>query len=378
VNTDRGAGREPAADADPSLADGGVDGAFPDTAVCTTHLVLYQTADGAVDLRWRIDPADIAHARAAFGGADAQPVLRLRHLDGNGEHRLLADADLGGDDAAEGGVAHYDGADAEGLLQAEIGLASPDGGWMLVARSNALPAAAAVGAHFLRESEPAAAAPRYQRPATPEVTGPDERNADTPAAAAVTLRLEPEFPLVEPLLSAAVRREYIGRAARTLAEPPGETLGQGGAAAGPAGGEAALGLAGDVARRAQSQGEAEPPPGGVVPRLEPRPAAPTQQRPAKLAGDAPAAATDPGPVAGSGPLRHAAVDASLSAELVVRGSAPPYTLLDLGGHAYRVGPGGRFELHIPIREQALIARVLATLPQLPVAARSDDDGAASG
>jgi hypothetical protein len=67
----------------------------------------------------------------------------------------------------------------------------------------------------------------------------------------------------------------------------------------------------------------------------------------------------------------AAGEATLSAELLVQGSAPPNTLLDLGGHAYRVGPGGRFLLRIPIREREIIMRVLASLPRLPVVARGD-------
>jgi hypothetical protein len=70
-------------------------------------------------------------------------------------------------------------------------------------------------------------------------------------------------------------------------------------------------------------------------------------------------------------VHGAAGEATLSAELVVHGSAPPNTVLDLGGHAYRVGPGGRFLLRIPIREREVIMRVLATLPWLPVTARPD-------
>jgi hypothetical protein len=120
----------------------------------------------------------------------------------------------------------------------------------------------------------------------------------------------------------------------------------------------------------------EPPPGGIVPRLQPRTAA-TLVVGEAAAGPADAAverAIDPGgPVAGSGPLRRPDADASLRAELVVHGRAPAGTLLDLGGHAYQVGPGGRFVLRIPIREAGLVQRVLGALPQLPVVPRPDGD-----
>jgi hypothetical protein len=145
--------------ADPSLGDGPADGPFPDTAA-GTRVVLYQTEDGAVDLRWRIDPADIAHARAAFRGAPAQPVLRLHRSGDDGADQVIAHAELSDDAAAEGGLAHYTGADGEGLLRAEIGLAGDGGGWMLIARSNGLPAATAVGAGFLREDTPAPPVPQ--------------------------------------------------------------------------------------------------------------------------------------------------------------------------------------------------------------------------
>ncbi|MFE8033972.1 glycogen synthase GlgA [Thiohalocapsa marina] len=76
--------------------------------------------------------------------------------------------------------------------------------------------------------------------------------------------------------------------------------------------------------------------------------------------------------AGSGPLRRpaSAQGFELDAELLVHGGAAPGTLLDLGGHAYRVGPGGRFSFRLPLRERALILRLLAGVPHLPVLSRA--------
>ncbi len=391
------------------LGPGAGPGGFPNTAA-GTHLVLYQTEDGAVDLRWRIDPADIAHARAAFGGADAHAVLRLYHIGGQGEDRLMADADLGSDADAEGGLAHYAGAAGQGFLQAEIGLASADGGWLLVARSNSLPAAKPVGTDRFRELAPAPEAP----PAVAALTDAQRAGADIAPAATGSestaevpvppLHLEPEFPLVEPELSAlATTGVAPGRAAAALPaqRPDGGPSPAAGAAAsagaapgihtdnrtatgtrGPLspaaarGIDASLGPANYAAGRegrADGQPPPEPPPGGVVPRLTQRPLrSPGQPDPPPEPGSRQRAQ----PVPGSGPMRPAVGEATLAAELVVHGSAPPNTLLDLGGHTYRVGPGGRFQLRIPIREREVIMRVLATLPRLPVAGR--DDGEAHG
>ncbi|MCG6941036.1 MAG: hypothetical protein LJE69_07275 [Thiohalocapsa sp.] len=379
-----GLGAEPV-----SAADG-----FPDTAI-GTHLVLYQTDDGAVDLRWRIDPADIAHARAAFAGAEAHAVLRLFHLGGNGDNRLMADAALGSDTEAESGLAHYAGGDAEGLLQAEIGLASADGGWLLIARSNGLPAAAPVEVDFLREQGPAsapvvAAADAAQSGAM--AASADAGRSGTVAArdAAEPLRLEPEFPLVAPELSERAASGVVPGAApeRTPTVASGVALASDldaatdvatGARAPFGAGAAAdttLGRAGYGARLlagADGQSLSEPPPGGVVPRLTQRPL-PRPDQPETQPGPRPAAPQPAQtPVPGSGPLRPAADEATLTAELLVQGSAPPNTLLDLGGHAYRVGPGGRFQLRIPIRDREVIMRVLATLPRLPVAAPADGE-----
>lgn len=407
-------GEGPVSAMDPSLAAAGGDAGapFPDTAT-GTRLVLYQTGDGAVDLRWHIDPADIAHARAAFGGAEAHAVLRLHRISAGGEDRLMADADIGTDADAEGGLAHYARTDAEGLLQAEIGLASKDGGWLLVARSNGLPVAAPVGVAFLRE-QGEAPGPAAAAGGTPGAAAGDDAVTPDAAEPPEALRLQPEFPLVEPVLSpladagmAPGAAAEAGTAAWAAAGagntpgtgpltggppaggPPGEQQGgqQGGGQVGDGGrdraghrGEVAgagetgmsigfgpAGLAARLLGEAGGEPRPEPPPGGVVPRLTGRPGGPAE-----------APAADRSPAAGSGPLRVAAGEATLSAELVVHGSAPPDTLLDLGGHAYRVGPGGRFLLRIPIRDREVIMRVLATLPWLPVAPRDEAADDAEG
>ena len=387
ANNAHSGGRRSAAPAatapDPTLADAsplaGPD--FPDTSV-GTRLVLYQTAAG-VDLRWQIDPADIAHARAGFGGTEARPVLRLHRIGMAGDGRLLADTDLGDDDAAaEHGHAHYDDGDAAGLLQAEIGLASADGGWLLIARSNQLRAAAPAGVGFLHSTPRVGASASSVDEADPaaaeEWAGPGA--AAGQARAPAPLHLAPEFPLVDPPLSERARAVPVrpGAAAGVASEPGGAVAEVPAAqdAVDRAGGEPAFARRSDPSLVAGGQARPllrppgvgrgpEPPPGGVVPRLAPHRPSPEPSAQAWAAAS---------PVAGSGPLRRQADGATLSAELVVHGSAPPNTLLDLGGHPYRVGPGGRFVLHIPIRDHQIILRVLATLQQLPVEQRGDGAG----
>ena len=77
---------------------------------------------------------------------------------------------------------------------------------------------------------------------------------------------------------------------------------------------------------------------------------------------------------GSGPLGsiRPVNGTTICAELLIQGSAAPGKLLDLGGHAYRVGPGGRFAFRVPIVDPVLIMKLLSALPELPVAPRDDE------
>lgn len=74
---------------------------------------------------------------------------------------------------------------------------------------------------------------------------------------------------------------------------------------------------------------------------------------------------------GSGPISPypCGDEAMIQGELHVFGRAAPGSLLDLGGHAYRVGPGGRFSFRVALDDPDLLAALLARLPQLPIAER---------
>jgi hypothetical protein len=158
---------ESAAFDDPTLGGVGgdaapVDPVFPNTAE-RAHLVLYQAMDGGLQLRWHLDASSLADARDAFGNVlDAPiPVLRVHRLNGRGASQIIADASLDDYDLAADGFANCGADAADGLLQAEIGLSTAAGGWMLVARSNQMQSMTPTGASFLREPEPRLRAPLW-------------------------------------------------------------------------------------------------------------------------------------------------------------------------------------------------------------------------
>jgi hypothetical protein len=85
-------------------------------------------------------------------------------------------------------------------------------------------------------------------------------------------------------------------------------------------------------------------------------------------------ATEVAPMTGSGPLRtpRDASGMQLWGQVRIGGQAPPGSLLDLGGHAYRVGPGGGFAFDLQIEDPELIHALLRLLPALPVAPREPE------
>lgn len=257
------------------------DAQFPDTAE-GPQLVLFQRADGAIELRWRLDLAALEHAWAAFGH-DGGPHARLllKALADGGRliaQTRLTDAELLGKDTAL-----YDAARVEGPLQAEMGLGDAAGGWMLIARSNRLDASGPVGAELLRDADETLPA---QHPEMPE--------GETDTAA-------PDF-----------GAELAGPAA-------------------PA-----------------PRGRRQEAPSGL------------DARPEVMSGSGPISPPDPDQ------------GVELQAELVLSGRAPPGQVVELGGHDYRVGDGGRFVLRIPVSDRELIQAALAQLARLPVAHRDAD------
>jgi hypothetical protein len=316
---------------------------FPNTAEAA-HLTLYQAMDGRVQLRWRLDASALAHARDAFGkGLDRpQPVLRLHQLYGDGASRIIADASLDDPDLTLEGHANFQADATDGLLQAEIGLSTTAGGWILVARSNQMQMTTPTGASFLRQPDPPLPA-QLDIVADTVAASPDRTllPGSQPLALQDTDLARARFPLVEP--EPGVGTDAMPALVELKHAPP------------PA-------HAGSAALQQDGQKNGQP---------EAQPATQIEtQREGQRAAPQPMEFAP-----GSGPMQAFRADAGaeIGAELLVYGSAMPGTLLDLGGHPYRVGAGGRFSLRVPLADQALIMGLLAMLSELPVACRPGDE-----
>ncbi len=303
---------------------------FPNAASNRPPMVLFQTEDGALELHWDLDGMDLSDARAAFRHGTHTPdvQLRLNRLSGSGDASPVmvgTIVDVGG---LTHGVARYTEIGSRGPHQAEIGLASEGGGWVLLARSNRLDATGPLG----RIALPRAGADR-------SAMSPGERRPtwdDTPAPCAKG-RAAPDGGIPATIHAPGGRFTVDALATSAGIAPPAEGA--------------------ESARRDRDflvfapLDESNAPAGSL----------PTE------AGEASVRASRLG---GSGPIRHRpAGESGLHAELLVQGHAAPGSLLDLGGHGYRVGPGGRFELRIPIADEPLIRSLLASLPNLPVTDR---------
>ncbi|QIK38152.1 hypothetical protein GWK36_09350 [Caldichromatium japonicum] len=68
------------------------------------------------------------------------------------------------------------------------------------------------------------------------------------------------------------------------------------------------------------------------------------------------------PITGYGSVRLATPGPVIEAELCIRGWGPPETEINLFGHRYRLGPGGRFQFSIRLDDPELIGQILARHP----------------
>jgi hypothetical protein len=62
----------------------------------------------------------------------------------------------------------------------------------------------------------------------------------------------------------------------------------------------------------------------------------------------------------------------LEAELRITGRAAPGSTVDLFGFPYRVGPGGRFQLSLPVTDPEILRLALEASPPPELGARRDD------
>jgi len=103
-----------------------------------TGLVLFDVDPHRLQVQWQVEPWHLEQTRQAFpaGTSDVQPELRLIRLDAPGDRRIAAVLSPPIETGETDGSARFDVSDHGVTYQVELGLASGDGGWLLLARSN--------------------------------------------------------------------------------------------------------------------------------------------------------------------------------------------------------------------------------------------------
>lgn len=350
-----------------------------------TSLVLLDVDPERLHAFWTLTPADLARAGAAFpsDGEMPEPVIRLRRLHADGAAEVLSTRPL---DAGTRGDARFTLANDGARYQAEIGLHSGHGGWMLLARSNQarLPRPVGVPIPPWTGEEPGPEAERPDRsptgegvPATP-VAVPQRRRADddhasgtqlVPGPSPAAARGQPPTPGTRP-----ARWVLESAAAGGLAEAPSP------ADASPTAGSnasASLVLDGalppldrpwqpairidwpwtDPAGPAPEGADTE---SGGTPALSVAAPAPAHHaEPAEGPRDGRIPAQRPGPIS-SFALGRGPDTPVVEAEVLVHVTASPGTLVELHGRPLRVGPSGRSTLRIPVTDLAILEQLLAS------------------
>lgn len=231
---------------------------------------------------------------------------------------------------------------SDAWYQAELGLASADGGWLMLARSNRLPLLAPMRVDRM------GALGATERSATERATAPVAVIAAvSPAVARLNVGKQRGNRVDgAPVWQAGTDadREPGGVANKPLACPVIPVAG------------AVLDARGKGARQAENAAKNEQ----------------GNEEPANRDSANNAHGSVPAP--GSGPIEsiREAADTALWGRLRIGGRAAPGTLLELGGHPYRVGPGGRFAFDLAISDPDLIHALLRLLPVLPVAQREEE------
>lgn len=325
-----------------------------------TGLVLYEGPPGELRIHWRLARDDFERAAASFpvNGRRPAAVVRLRR-----------DRPEGGTDQVEEiplGLGVREGRGEQGVriptdhrrYHAELGLTNALGGWLMLARSNGLYNAQGIGVD-VEGMALAREASSHGRGAASAVSAPTIASTTVlPAASALSggLPVEPalgdrppplgaqDFPLVAWEPSPLTARVSPGGAAEPEPRVPGGPVGFG-----PRRPEASV---------PAGRGQADQPEGLVAGGLTP-------SLGEGLAG--PPGAIAPRIVAAIEPLTYESPPTlvnglELEAELRILGRARPGSSVDLFGFQYQVGPGGRFQLVLPVTDPQILRRALEAAP----------------
>jgi hypothetical protein len=296
-----------------------------------TTLLLYDLDPKHLQVQWNLCADDFARARAVFprNGSDLRQVLRLCRQNPDGRSELVdrAQSALGADElqGQEQFALEGDGA----TFECELGLESADGGWLLLARSNAVQLGAASGdrrptaAHASKHgSELQEAQDRARNPSEP-VEPLDLTLVDTGE------RLEPVFPI-----PASARALSDGRPSQRLAGRPSRAGGPRRATAARTAAVPETAGGRDLTEGAWEKTGPIPPTAAVE-----APDSPDQP------SDPASSWYDPRNALSSAALGSAATnlaETSVNVELHIHGCARPGALVQVFGLSLRAGADGRF------------------------------------
>ncbi|NEV60903.1 hypothetical protein [Thiorhodococcus minor] len=287
-----------------------------------TSLALYPGTAQELRARWTLRPDDFISYGAGFPIDAGRPeaVLRLRRLSAEGGSETAQEIRLRLQGIGGEGDAGFRVEGDYSAFEAELGLSSEAGGWLLLARSNRLQQATGIGLEALdalqRPMPPAASRP------SPVSVEPGERAATSGGAPDVGQRWQVQSGL---LPSHGTSDAHPG---------PGAALG--------------LGSSDSATLGSQMTGEEA---GGI-------PALSVQMQPGGEGGGNATLAPIERPRLMYGEPCPTGAGLVVEAELRIRGWAPPNSEIDLFGHPYRVGPGGGFQLVLKVDDAELLKRAL--------------------
>ena len=326
-------------------------------------------------VHWRLERNDMERAGANFapGSGTTKLVVRLQRLRDGGGGEPVAEVRIDRAITKDFGEASFSLAPDNARYHAELGISDGAGGWLMLSRSNRLynsvgigPSFADAGRTVADEAQPVADSTRSAAYGTGSVADGTKSAAEGPAQAG------PRTPIAGgpfPLRWDRNTKPPLSWTAPPVDAPAADAVLDGIPAA----------PEGDSARG--------PSPVSEPPRAEaqraPSQSLPQEPEASATAGvrvliDAPSQEGVPDVRWGrignltyeDGASRTAGLE--IDAELRVHGRAPPNTLIDLFGHPFRVGPGGRFLLVLPLADADLLKQALDLHPPPELRLHRDD------
>lgn len=339
-------------------------GTLPTERESATRLILSDGDAGRVTVHWRVAAPDLRHLRSVFPhDVDPAPVIRLIRLSESGGTELVERVPLSDADLLSEGDVSFDIPGGRVAVQAELGLETPAGGWLLLVRSTPVTDAAEIIAEAPDVASPTPA-PLHVEPALvatgadlvpvfPEVNVAAARQGTvTNASAATDASVAPSAFTSAPVIEADSRsKEPLSATDRSVQDalpPRQESTGDVG-----------------VQRAAQTDEEVDQ---GQQAGATSSPASTAAHDDAAFPAERPRSSSY-----GISEPRHGADEegAELHTELLVHGRASPGSAIDLFGHRIQVGSGGRFSLRLPVSNSQLLQQALDQ--GMPLAIRRHSD-----